>query len=116
MVGGIGVTGSQKGRDCLPPHALMILSSGKRVLKQQDQWILRSETKRSLAIAHRHLGVTFCVPRTSVLPVLRRVAGVRSMEVSGGLDYVISDMFAEVGRFLQLADIKTKDRKEAFER
>lgn len=89
---------------------LTILADESMAIKKSDVWIATKVLTDSLIVKHRFLNVEMQIPLKSVYRALRRISGIRNMDVSDKLDYVISGKFPKLEEFLKLSIGKTDTR------
>lgn len=70
-----------------------ILSSERHALKKDDRWILKEFGKDSMLVRDRLVDIEVSVPKKTVIPALRRPAGLQSVDVTNDMDYAVVSRF-----------------------
>jgi tRNA1(Val) A37 N6-methylase TrmN6 len=86
---------------------LTILSDKSMAIKKSDIWITKQVDVDSLVARHRFIEADVTVPLRAVRRALRRISGVKNMEIKEKADYVISENFPHIEDFLKLATGKS---------
>ncbi len=71
----------------------LTITRPKRALKKEDIWIIVKEHNRSIEVKNRITGDLVMIPRSSLIPALRRLSTVDVIDVTGDLDYIIVSPF-----------------------
>jgi tRNA1(Val) A37 N6-methylase TrmN6 len=86
---------------------LTILSDKSMAIKKSDIWITKQVNVDSLVARHRFIEAEVTVPLRAVRRALRRISGVKNIEIKEKADYVISETFPHIQDFLKLATGKS---------
>jgi len=76
-----------------------IMHSKDRMLKSGDSWYVEKESERNITVKHKILGTTLNVPKNKNLMGLRRISGIRKMDITNELDYIVVDNFFKDNHF-----------------
>jgi len=89
---------------------LTLLTDESMAIKKSDVWIVTETHEKSLSVKHRFLDKEITVPLNTVYRALRRVAGIKRIDITDNLDYVISKKFPKLSEFLETAIGKADTR------
>lgn len=109
IIGGIGVTGSQKEEKMEHGQLqkLFILKNPDRILQKQDLWVADRVSSRTVTAKHIILGSKITVPLGALAPTLRRLSRIGKLNVTDDLDYLVVRDFPELKDFLRISTGKT---------
>jgi hypothetical protein len=94
-----GIETTQRGR----VQPLTILADEDKAIKKSDVWVVKKVLGNSLIVKHRYLNKEFAITANSLSRALRRVSGIRRIDVTNSLDYVVSKKFNGLSEFLKMA-------------
>jgi hypothetical protein len=84
----------------------LTITREERAKKRVDVWVLKRINGSYVEVMHRFLKVTLKIPKSALLPALRRVSLVNKIDISSHTDYVIIDEFPDVKAFLEASPKK----------
>ncbi len=90
---------------------LIINLSKERAIKSKDIWILENDLKDKIKFRHKVIDISFEVPKNVVRRTIRRSAGVRKIEVTNELDYIIVGKWKDFEDFKEIAGVKLSDEE-----
>jgi len=90
-----------------------VLNSEERALKKHDVWVVSTKEANQVTVRNRFTNHTFDIPVKALAPSLRRMAGLRVMDVTDVSDYVVVKPFKGFESFLNMA-LREKEAGKAM--
>lgn len=72
-----------------------------RALKKHDQWIVASISGKEVIAENRFTHETIKIPRTALIYALRRLSGVKTLDLSETLDLMVIEPFEECNKLFE---------------
>jgi hypothetical protein len=79
---------------CSQVQEVFLLRNEARSHGLRDKWIVDRDKRHFLICRNRRTGIKVAIPRRFLKPGLRRLAGVRQIDISGNTDWVLYGNFA----------------------
>jgi hypothetical protein len=84
----------------------LTITREERAKKRVDVWVLKRINSSYVEVIHRFLKGTLKIPKSALLPALRRVSLINKIDISSHTDYVVIDEFPNVKAFLEASPKK----------
>jgi hypothetical protein len=84
----------------------LTITREERAKKRVDVWVLKRINGSYVEVVHRFLKGTLKIPKSALLPALRRVSLINKIDISSHTDYVIIDEFPDIKVFLEVSPRK----------
>jgi len=82
-------------------YTTFLVRDGARALKKHDQWVVANLNHECVIAENRYTRQTVRIPRKAAVYALRRLSGVKTLDVSKTLDLMIIDRFEEWEKFFE---------------
>jgi len=90
-----------KGISPVSAYTTFLIKDVSRALKRHDQWIVTSITGEHVVAENRFTHETVKIPRTAVIYALRRLSGVKTLDLSETLDLIVTEPFEGCSRLFE---------------
>jgi hypothetical protein len=94
----------------------LTITREERAIKREDVWVVKRVNGSYVEVTHRFLKETLKIPKSSLLPAMRRVSLVNKIDTSSHTDYVVIDEFPDIKVFLETSPKKFKYRRDFWSR
>ncbi|MFX1505369.1 MAG: class I SAM-dependent DNA methyltransferase [Promethearchaeota archaeon] len=91
---------------------MVINASGSKYLRPTDKWIFKNETATNVKCINRNSKIQIIIPKSNVIPHLRRMSGEIRLDISKKKEYVIISPFPKFKKI----DLNEKKQKNTFEK
>jgi len=82
-----------KGISPVSAYTTVLMRDAERALKKHDQWIVSSITDKQVIAENKFTHETIKMPRKVLLYALRRLSGVKTLDISDSLDLMVIEPF-----------------------
>lgn len=93
-----------RSKNDVPVQAMMIGLQEERLPRAAYTWVVEKISSRALIVRNRTTGQTIEIAPSRVVPALLTYSGVRVMNIDGKNDFVVTEYFDEIERFLPIMD------------
>lgn len=74
-------------------YTTILIRDVARAMKKRDQWIITDTTSQQVTVENRFTHVTMQIPRNALIYALRRLSGVKTLDISKTLDFMVAETF-----------------------
>ena len=96
-------------------HNMVINAFGSKYIRPADKWIFKNETATHVICINRNSNHQISIPKTSLIPHLRRMSGEIRLDISKKKEFVVILPFPQF-REMDLDEKKQKNTFERFDR
>lgn len=81
-------------------YTTFVLRDASRAVKKHDQWVVNKVNEKTVVAENRFTHTTAKIPRRAVTFALRRLSGVKTVDVSATLDFMVIRPFKDLSILL----------------